>query len=141
MKNWLTTHYKHHHDDHPYHIFLKEAYKQKSEAIDVGDRVVFYELQGKGNGRQRVICIARVSGRIRQNTHQDGGPDIGDQRWEWEIPCDEHDSNGHLSKRELYGILEWPENKPMQMRGGIIGLEEERFEKIAAAFRANRAST
>ena len=80
MNHWLTTHYKHHHDDHPYSIFLKDEYKHKSEKINIGDHVVFYELQGKGNGRQQVIGVARVTGRIRQNIHHDGGPDIGDQR-------------------------------------------------------------
>src|SRR2546430_15459189 len=45
MSYWLTTHYKHRSEAHPYNIYVKDQYKKRAEErISIGDKVVFYEL-------------------------------------------------------------------------------------------------
>ena len=79
MRFWLTTHYKHQNRSRPYSIYLKDEYKKRAEGIGVGDQVVFYELRGKSAGRQSVVAIAEVRGKIRENVLRDGGRDICSQ--------------------------------------------------------------
>jgi hypothetical protein len=135
MNYWLTTHYKHHTSSHPYSIYLKDRYKKKADEIEVGDQVAFYELRGKAGGSQAVVAIAEVSGGKRTNVHRDGGPDIGDQIWQWEIPCGP-EKRGKVSRTELNRILGWKSRAGLRIPGGIMKLEKSKFEEIARSFRS-----
>ncbi len=135
MRFWLTTHYKHQSKSHPYSIYLKDEYKQRAEQIDVGDQVVFYEIKGKSGGRQAVVAIAEVRGGIRENVHRDGGPDIGEEIWEWEIPCIDPDLDGMLSKQCLNEIMQWKPNWSLRVPGGLMELDEKQFKSIATGFK------
>src|SRR4051812_40988336 len=128
MRYWLTTHYKHQSPVHPYSIHLKKEYRQKSQRMNVGDAVVFYELKGKTRGSQAIVAMAEVSGDIRKNVHRDGGPDIGDQIWEWEIPCTPADEKGRLSKEKLREIMEWDANWSVRVPGGVLELYQTQFK-------------
>ena len=135
MRYWLTTHYRHQSPSHPYSIYLKNGYRQRSKRIDVGDGVAFSELKGKTRGRQTIVAMAEVSGEIRKNVHRDGGPDIGEQIWEWEIPCTVADEKGTLSKDRLSGIMEWDPDWSLRVRGGVVELEPAQFKRISEGFK------
>src|SRR5437762_2851319 len=138
MRFWLTTHYKHQSKSHPYSIYLKEQYKRRAEEIQVGDQVVFYEIKGESGGRQAVVAIAEVAGDVRENIHRDGGPDIGEEIWEWEVPCTDPDLDGALSKQSLNEIMQWKPNSSLRVPGGLMKLDKKQFDRIAAGFKKFR---
>ena len=138
MSYWLTTHYRHQSEAHPYNIYVKDEYKKRAEKrISVGDKVVFYELKGKADGREKVVAVGEVVGAIRENKHRDGGPDIGDQVWDWEFPCSKPDQAGGASKDGVKQVLGWGPRRTFLVRGGVMRLDEEEFEKIVRLFKRN----
>jgi hypothetical protein len=138
MKYWLTTHYRHQSVSHPYSIYLRERYRKKESKISIGDGVVFYEIKGKSNGRDGVVVVAKVTGALRANVHRDGGPDISNQLWEWEIPCGEHDSDGFVPKDAVYDVLGWKPLRPMRIPGGLMELDEQEYTQLIAKFKARQ---
>src|SRR4051794_7346924 len=119
MSYWLTTHYRHHLKEHPYNIYLKHEHRLRADEVNPGDKVVFYELKGKVSGRQEVIAIGEIAGTIQKNKHRDGGPDIGDQIWEWEIPCTEPDRSGKVNKENVQTILGWSSKANFRIHAGL----------------------
>ena len=137
MRHWLTTHYVHQSHSHPYSIYLKDRYKGKERLISLGDRVAFYDLKGRIGGQQGVVALATVSGAIRPNRHREGGPDEGDEIWEWEIPCSGHNFEGFVRRDQLdTNILDRPFTP--RIAGGIRKLSPEEFDRLEAAFTRGR---
>jgi hypothetical protein len=138
MNCWLTTHYRHTDTKHPYHIYLKDRFKRRADSIEVGDAIVFYELKGKAMGEEKIVAIAHVSGTLERNSNRDGGPDIANQVWEWQIACSEPDQSGRVAKQELFEVLGWGNRRTMRIPGGLMRLREDQFDKIATMFKNKR---
>ena len=134
MGCWLTTHYRHRSESHPYSIYLKERYKKRAEKINVGDQVAFYELKGSDGGKEAIVAIAEVAGGRRKNIHRDGGPNIADEVWEWELPCTKPNQSGRVPKAALYKILGWQPRRPPLIPGGLMKLDQDQFDEIAKVF-------
>ena len=135
MSFWLTTHYSHHSPTHPWHIYLRDRFKQSFEArIAVGDGVTFYELLGDGTGRQAVIGFARVSSAIQRNLHREGSIEEGNRLWEWELPCSEHDFAGLIERDQVWEILGWNQDRPPLLAGGLVEITADHFDRLRRVF-------
>jgi uncharacterized protein (DUF433 family) len=128
MKWWLTTHYPHRSSDHPWHVYVKARYEEKTKKINIGDGIAFYELKDK-KGRQAVIKFARVIGGRQKNFNMDGL----EERWEWELPCSKFESGKAVEHKQVCKILKRLGTGPMRIPTGVKELREEQFEALRVA--------
>ena len=137
MKWWLTTHYPHRSQNHPWHVYIKEKYEDKAKEISEGDHVAFYELKGpKGNGRQGVIGFARVSGPLIPNPRTDGL----EERWELQLECSEPEFGKPVHHRAVCSAINRKSNGPMRIASGLKELTEDQFNDLYGRFRARQES-
>ena len=137
MAHWLTTHYPHP-DGHPWFIYLKDKYRSRGSRFEEGDEIFFFELAGKTRrGQKAIVAIGQVIGQMRENRdHRTPGPEEVNETWEWEIPCGNHDFNGRVPKKELYAELNWPDNKPTQIKSGVMSLAPAVADRLRARFKS-----
>ena len=131
MTTWLTTHYPKEGIDKntPWHIYLKDKYKNKAKLIHENDLVFFYELKGpRGTGAGLIVRTARVDGGgTRRNTH--GMFDI----FQWCIPCRDV-RVGRVKPEALDKILGPGFAKLPMIKGGIRALSDTQAERMVREF-------
>jgi hypothetical protein len=117
--------------------------------MESGDQVAFYEC-GKGKavvgrgrkprGRQGVVRVATIVSELRQKGFEEQYTDGTVGRYEWEVPCDQHDESGFAGRIDVCRAVGFKVGYKLYGLGGGTGVKElnqEQFERLLAEFRGN----
>jgi hypothetical protein len=144
---WFTIHWPHPNDpadDHPWFVYLQQAYKAKGQELSLGDEVVFYETVTRNAhrrersgelvrlkpGRKAVVGIAEVSHPLRVAAIGQRVREYGDGErlnWAWEVPCAGHHWGQAVPYEDVTRVLD---RGNVRAKCGLLQIEPSQYKEF-----------
>lgn len=128
MNFWITTHYPHPTESHPWFLYMKRAFAHFAAGVTPGDHIAFYECCGeRGAGRMGVVATSRIEQLRRRSRNAGNRVRNGEPEWTFEWPCEPPVFGVPVPRNQVLRTLRLG---GLRIAGGLKRISESEFWEL-----------